>query len=535
MTDLETTPQDMSGGTQQTAPGKNAWVLAYLTALIAVLILGAYTLFEPFGRDQGIHASIAYGWDQGLTPYRDIYNIKPPLTTLMHWIALALFGPDMQAIRLWDLIVTALAAMGLVRVMRDLGRSPAEAGAAGLALPVIYYSMSYWEHAQTDGWAGYTVIAMLICMAAGWRREGRARLGWMIAAGALLGIGFGFKYTVAAAALIVFAPLFSRGREARFAWGDLFGGIAGGLLVIAALTGVLWLGGALPSFLEIQGFIRGYIAIGADRAPNYLREIIAILGAAPINIVITGLGLLFWLAALMRGDMLFFGVVLIWGLTGFLSGHVQGQGFTYHFLPLMPVYAILWGLTFGGIWDAVARRGIGLSPRLALGLAALVLILLRSPIWWRGVETARLLQSHAPITDHYAQHPTTPDFDIVETQKFADLIRAKYNPDQGVFLWGYETALYLLLEQPPRHRYPYAWPFVVRFHDGRYTQDLIDRLSENPPGLIIVQDGDATPLVTGRHQSSAAFLNDFKELSDFLDQKYEPVESSPRFTLWQRR
>lgn len=529
------------------APQTNAqntpWWPAYGIALFGVIICGAYTLFEPFGRDQGIHASIAYGWDQGLTPYRDIYNIKPPMTTLMHWLSQAIFGPDMQAIRLLDVIVTAIAAIGLVQVMRDFGRSRAESAGAGIGLSVIYYSMTYWEHAQTDGWAGFLVIAMVLCMSAGWRRKGAARLGWMLGAGVVLGLGVGFKYTVAAAALVVFAPLiatlFSGVATPRFRLSDLIAGILGGCLAVAAILAVLWFGGALEAFLEIQDFIRGYVAIGAARAPNYQREIIAIIGSAPVNIAVVGLGLLLWLAALMRGEMMFVTVVLIWGLTGFVSGHVQGQGFTYHFLPLMPVYAILWGLAFGGFWDALSRRNLGLVPRIALILVALLVILPRTPIVGRSLQTAKLMQTDMPAPDKtraiYALHPTTPDFDSVATSHFADQVAERRSPGDSVFVWGYETALYLLLQEPPRHRYPYAWPFVVRFHDGRYTDDLMTRLTENPPRHIIVQDGDATPLVTGREESSAGFLNQFPALTHFIDEAYDPVDSTARFTLWERR
>jgi hypothetical protein len=49
-----------------TAP-RPRWRTAYLCAALAVGLLGWHTLFEPFGRDQGIHATIAYAWGEGLT------------------------------------------------------------------------------------------------------------------------------------------------------------------------------------------------------------------------------------------------------------------------------------------------------------------------------------------------------------------------------------------------------------------------------------------------------------------------------------
>ncbi|WP_295530185.1 hypothetical protein [uncultured Thioclava sp.] len=96
--------------------------MARVFALIIVPLIGAYSLLEPFGRDQGIHATIAYALDNGLVTYRDVFNIKPPLTTAVHWLSQVLFGHSMMAIRELDLIFATLTALGLVEIGRLLRR-----------------------------------------------------------------------------------------------------------------------------------------------------------------------------------------------------------------------------------------------------------------------------------------------------------------------------------------------------------------------------------------------------------------------------
>lgn len=516
-----------------TAP-RPRWRTAYLCAALAVGLLGWHTLFEPFGRDQGIHATIAYAWAEGLTTYSEVYNIKPPLTTLMHRLSQMAFGTDMQAIRLADMIVTLLAVLGLVRVMQCLSRSRAEAALAGVGFAVIYYALTYWEHAQTDGWAGMTVIPSLLCLLAGWRRTGPARMAWMLAGGAALGIGVGFKYTIAAAGLLVFVPLVAGGPALRFRLSDLVAYVAGGALVLGAILLALWSEGALGPFLAIQNYIRGYVAYGAQ-SPGLLREVMILLTPSPVVAWITVAGLLPWLAALMRGESLFVTTTLAWGLTGFLSGHVQGKGFAYHFMPLIPVYAILFGLFMAAMLAALTRR-TG-RPVLARGmiLAGLVWCLVSTPLWPRTARTLNLLLNDAPRRDIHAFQPMPPDFDVVATQDFAARLATHRQPGDSLFVWGYETMIYYLVQEPPRYRYPYAWPFVVDFHDGRYTDDLMTRLASDPPKHIVVQEGDATPWVTGRTQSSAEFLALFPELRTFIDLSYEEIERTERFRLLQRQ
>lgn len=95
--------------------------------------------------------------------------------------------------------------------------------------------------------------------------------------------------------------------------------------------------------------------------------------------------------------------------------------------------------------------------------------------------------------------------------------------------------LYLLAQEPPRYRYAYAWPFVVDFHDGRYSNDLMQRLRASLPKHVVLQDGDATPWVTGRPESSLEFLTQFEDLNTFLAKSYEVIETTERFRLLERR
>lgn len=514
--------------------GQIGWRRSYLLAALSVVILGLHTLGEPFGRDQGIHATIAYAWGEGLTPYTDVYNIKPPLTTLMHRLSQMVFGANTQAIRAWDMLAVLLSAVAMVRIMQLLDRSRAEASFTAIGFALIYYALTYWEHAQTDGWAGMCLIAMVWGLLTGWDRPDPARSLWMIGAGVAIGTGFMFKYTIGAAGLLIFLPVIAGGPALRFRLRDLILFFAGALTIIGGILVALALAGALAPFLEIQNYIRSYIAYAAQN-PSPMRMLTVLFSPNPVTGWITLMGGLLWLAALMRGQSLVVWTIAIWGGAAFLSGYVQGKGFAYHFLPLIPVFAMLWGMFMAALHGALVRRLVSLSVARAIMVLLLGWSLLATPIYPRSLISLSLWLRQAPLTDYHAIYPMPPDFNIEAIDSFAAQLNQIRTPGDTLFVWGYETMLYLLAQEPPRYRYPYAWPFVVDFHDGRYTADLMARLGAHPPKHIVVQNRDATPWVTGRPQSSADFLALFPELNAFIEQSYDPVLTTDRFRLLERR
>ncbi|MCE5974956.1 glycosyltransferase family 39 protein [Sinirhodobacter sp. WL0062] len=496
--------------------------------------MGSYTLLEPFGRDQGIHATIAYALDEGLITYRDVYNIKPPLTTAMHWISQELFGHSMMAIRALDLLVTALTACALVEVGRTLKKGAAFAFLAPVTFTTIYYSYNFWSHAQTDGWAGFLVVFAFWSMLAAWRRgAGVPRFTLMLLSGALLGLAFGLKYTIGATGGLVFAPLLARllgATNVRFHFSDLFANVLGGIAVLTAVSGTMALAGALAPFLEIQSFIRGYVGYVAQTPPAFLDEIfLPGQHSQHLEVLIGVMALVALLDASRAHSPL--GVVagLIWYAAAWLSGSIQGKGFAYHYLPLVPAHAFMIGL---GAEALLARIPAGSIRRMTILISAAA-VYLPSIAAQNAVLVASLSQMPDPKASYYSTFRASSDFDINGTLAFAETLRARRNPEDKLFVWGYETMLYFLVESPPHYRYVYNWPFMVSYYDGRYTEDLLTRLRADPPAQFVVQKEDATPWVTYREESSDQMLHEYPALEAFLRDNYHLVSSEPKYDLYE--
>lgn len=125
--------------------------IEWLLVLLIILVGGLPNLFYPFGKDQGEYAYIATAFMRGEVIYRDVFNVKPPLTHVLHAAALLLFGHDMIAIRWWDWLWQGATALVLAGIARQLYREKGVGVLAAALYIIFYFATDFWHSAQTDG------------------------------------------------------------------------------------------------------------------------------------------------------------------------------------------------------------------------------------------------------------------------------------------------------------------------------------------------------------------------------------------------
>lgn len=55
------------------------WSVVQAALVLAPVAFGAFLITAyPLGADQGIYATVADGLRRGLSPYRDLFDLKPP-------------------------------------------------------------------------------------------------------------------------------------------------------------------------------------------------------------------------------------------------------------------------------------------------------------------------------------------------------------------------------------------------------------------------------------------------------------------------
>ncbi|MXU65135.1 glycosyltransferase family 39 protein [Oceanomicrobium pacificus] len=509
-----------------------------LLVALAPLLTGFAIIFAPFGLDQSIHATIGDGLREGLLPYRDVYNVKPPLTTLVHWMAIVLFGHEMHAIRLLDMLLLSASSLLLALMLRRLGRPRLEGYIAPFCLCIFYYTNTYWHTAQTDGWGLYCIILSTYLLSRAWTLpDGASPDRYFMAAGALVAAAFFFKYTVAALGLIFFAPLFDRDVRNGPGLRNLGVFLAGGIAAGVALFTVMALTGMLTPYLEIQLYVLGYTELSGEGG-SLIDYGYKVLARAPELFYFILFGSFFWLRDVLLGARsTFYGLVLLSFVGGLISNYAQGKAFAYHGLPLLMSYAMI--AAFG-----ITRLAAGLQLMLkskwihvVVAVALVIWVASFSYMWKSNQLALKRIADYGGITRefldyNYRTYKMPYGFNTHDTRDFIAEVKELSEPDDELFVFGFTTDVYWHYGVPPRYRYTYSWPFMTHYYDGRYDDDLRQRLLEKPPENFVVAKHDAASHTTGLPDDSDDTLAKMPWLTAYVENNYTKVIETKRFELW---
>jgi 4-amino-4-deoxy-L-arabinose transferase-like glycosyltransferase len=466
-------------------------------------------------------------------PYRDVYVFKPPGTVWIHALAQLLLGRTMLGLRVFDIGWTVTTALVLAAVAERLFPRRRVALYAGLLFPFLYGAFDFWQSCQTDGWMNLPALgALWLALAAfepGSRPSGQVMR--VFAAGALLGVVACVKYTGLAflapiAAALIAPPRAFAGRLAL---------LGAGVAATLAATGLwLWMGGAMPGFLDSQlGLVPTYVA-KTGRAAGYLVgfghfwQILATLRPLPPVLVCLVAGSVVVGLALWRGPCRPALVAVALVLAGVASCWAQNKYFRYHYLPVLPGAAVLGALAL----DALQRvRG---GPLVALGLVLVGLG--TSEYWARWTTLAQLATGSLTRQELWKSKAFRINkMSVADNVAAADWIARETSPGDRVFLWGYDPMVNFLAGRKTVSRFLYNYPFAVSWADSRYEAELLEALAAEPPKLFVVGSKDATPHVTRNNLDSKELLARFDGLQAFVDARYAPAATVGRFDIYRVR
>lgn len=522
----------------KTAAARRSALLPVIVVLAGSLLLGSVMLVYPFGRDQGIHAYIGDAMLSGKVVYRDVFNVKPPLTTVVHALALLLFGRTMTAIRILDLLWLAANALALFVLLRRLFSRDWLAAGAALLLPVIYSVLGYWHTAQTDGWLNLPVVLALLSAWTGLRR--RRFTDWL-AFGALVGVATLLKYTVALLApLVLVVALVEFRRDLRRLVAAVLLSAAGFAAMVGVSALLLWLFGAMPAFIESQfGLMPSYTKLTRTAGTSgpvamFLKMLFTTpsLLATGILLVLGTLGLAGGLAfdRARRVPLL---LIAAWLVTAFVSTYAQGKFFQYHYLPLLPVAAALGAYALGApLGRFRLPRWSGAVVFAAAGIAALLVS--RWPA--RAGDLLAFGGDREALESYWRspRHDSGRDFSLRANLTLADYLRQTTLPTNTVYVWGYEPMIYFLARRPSVTRFLYNFPLIVNWQTGRFRDELVAEYTARPADVFIVEHDDATPWVTGHDKDSFETLMQFPALRDFVAENYVADTRIGRFDVYRR-
>jgi Dolichyl-phosphate-mannose-protein mannosyltransferase len=329
----------------------------------AAVVFGGWSLLSltwPLSGDAGVFAWIADTVFRGGAPYVDAWDTKGPSAWLPSLLVEAIFGRTSWGIRVFDVAMVIAALAALRGIARRLGQ-PGD-GRVAMALYMLWYaSLDFWQSAQPDGWVASWLIVACWCALSG------GPIG-ALAAGALVGVATLSKPFYLGYLVVLFIIVgTSRGRVARQRISHAVLIVAGVGLAASAILLMLRLWNGLDGYWEAQRWNRDvYAGLGdpwLTRIPAYFKGMLLM----PWGIV--GPIALFGMIRPTRAHRRTIAALTVGFLGAVAGAMLQGKGWMYHWLPMLPFLALLADIGFAALRQETAGEIAGRFRFLAMILA----------------------------------------------------------------------------------------------------------------------------------------------------------------------
>jgi hypothetical protein len=495
-------------------PRPAATVPKWSPGLASILIALAFAarlpaLAEPVGIDQGIFGTAAWGMQEGLRLYTDLWDQKPPGVHLTYRAGFALLGISPSSI-FWMDFLAALACAALLFVWGRaavgprLGVTAAAVFAAG-SLPALRFSYGgFLERAVPE-----TFITVLLTAAA--FAVTRASLGlphrWLPVAAFAIGAAGVMKPTafVYAIALGIWIAWFGR---QRMRVSDLASSTAA--LVAPGLLVVLWLyaqGNLRDAWIAVVEYNRAYVLAGGGVGRLILELAKTTWRYVKTDPVWTA-GFCAMVAAIVacvrtRRILPLPALCFCWLAASAVAIGANGiRMYTTYFIPPVPALsmAVAWLVVDwpgrGRRWLSIVAIALGLGVAVSRGGAD------------RFVETTRAdwhqLNSKEGgsrlYLERFGGYATGRGYSARANAELAEFVKTHTEPADRIYIFGMAPAVYLLSRRLPANRFLWAYPAVSDTVRGdAFTLDaLVQSLEAAQPRLLILERNNRDSLMGWR-------------------------------------
>jgi hypothetical protein len=470
---------------------------------------------------------------RGGVPYRDAWDFKGPLTFFVFAALQAMFGTQMWAIRLLDLLLLAASAYAAARIVL-LFAGRVAAACTGLMLVITFASFGSWYTGQPDGWAAnlLVVTASLLLTRS---PVPAGRLAW---AGAIIGATALIKPLYATYLVLVLCTVWpeDRGELAsslrRFA-------IAFAAFLASVAIGVAWFAarGALADLIDV------HLRFNFERISTdpYLQMSMSHIARSTLGILTSLPHFACVLAPALFGAVVLFRerkrtcvFFLLWLATALFSVGAQRkfmvQNYSWH--PICAPLVLLAGIGLARLWHlgAVSREARSLRWLVGAMVAVLFKLTAHEPMqqfsrWWSYASGQLTLAQYrasfdVDVPSLKGAPASTVGFSVARDIELADYFSKNTRPDDKVLVWGDPLANYLS-SRPAITPITLSTAFTVfgtqeRRH--RYRSHLLASLSDDSAVYFGALAKDLSP---GTDETNIP--THFPELVALLEASYERV------------
>ncbi len=503
-----------------------------LLALVCVLLIVRLpSLVQPMGADQGLYAYVGDRIRSGELPYRDAWDQKPPAIHLTYAAMRAMLPRD-AAVPAADLIAATLVAALLWHLGGVLGGGLVGAWSAVVFLflsnPAFARLGGVSVRAQCETFIALVVTAALVCLARA--RSMPAGTPSYLAAGALLGVAFAFKYNAiaylpaAAFALLVWKRLTVRAIVAMCV--GFFVPVA---IVVAWLAAGHGLRDVYDATITYNLRYSGETYEGPWHAVSYLLTFPIRHARVDALWLVGGGGCAVLLVAARRGlDRL---VAVMWTAAACLTIAINGsRELPQYFVQAAPALAL--AAAWGGMFLRTSSRIAN-----ALIICAIVVAVWRVNDFGKLVDNTRhdlhFMSGAMPRSEHLARYGdrATRKYSALAMDELGAFMQSHSASTDTVYVFGFSAAAYVRAGRVSASRFFWSRPVIVGFNDGRPgygVSGLLDDLRRNHPAIVALQQRDWYPDV----DDSAHFFMTTPSLATWLREGYEPSPGPEGFDIW---
>jgi 4-amino-4-deoxy-L-arabinose transferase-like glycosyltransferase len=472
---------------------------ALLISLALVAILGLTLLLrmnfwdQPLQMDEGVYSYIGWGMFDGLVPYKDVFDHKPPGIYMLYAVAFLLLGPTALSVKVFGTIYTLGTVLAVFQVARKLAGN-----AAGCLAALLYAIFSTGPNIQ-GGSVNTEVFMVLPYTLAAYSflkvvETGR-RDGYFFA-GLWTGLACTIKQVAVVNLLWVAGYLLVRMWRAK-EWDLRARVVTDGLWVLvgAVLPWIpfvlyFYVKGALKEFYFWQvGFNLGYINIGYQNFPNFLifldrfREVLTENSLLWL-FALAGIG---WgrqelSIGLRRGQNaesssskpMAWALMATWPAFSLLGVALGGRFFEHYFIQMIPSLAVLGGVGLQVLIHKIRSLGVDVLKRPAVPILAGVFA-------WAFVA---FIMTEGPYYfkyngDQISYHQyKTPLFSV--TRFIGKYLGERTQSDDLIYVWRWDPEInfYALRKSPS--------PYLIHWEQEETSYHItMECLRRAPPEYIV--------------------------------------------------
>jgi hypothetical protein len=521
----------------------------YAAALLLVIIaFGGSTILYPPGPDQAMFMIVGKGLLKGLFPYKDIWDIKPPVVYFIYAMTIRTFGDAFISIRIFDIIYTLFTALAITWFGGKLFTW--RAGFYGaLCYLLMYLSQGYWELAQAESFKGLPYLISIILFI----KSLESDRSWLaLPAGLSLSIAVFLKYTSLALLpgfLVICLVLKPWNAKKSAATGLVFlVGLGAGISLFLAHIA---LNGAFQDFLMMNfKFVFPYS--GLDDQAGFLKHgfshFIWTIATGSLNFIyqvsknfikpnflLCAPCVMAIYYAIWRKEKAIL-IPLAFAVLSIIEVVVQGKLWPYHWITAFVFLAVLGGFGFEMLHISLEGKLGKIQANLLTYLLIMLMALNSSLIFTRlteGLNLWKLATGKISRRGYISSLCAKPDegFCYNDFERVAQYVSRKSEPEETLYLWGTEVIIYFLADRPLATRFMTTFAVMFPWAPPEYREELMACLSSDPPSLFILEASHGTQLgetALGARQP----LDGYPELTKLLNDRYFLQNTIGNFSIY---